>query len=1049
MRAPFLDPRTAIIPLAYGLQSRMDARAIAAPGMTRCQNAEFDQEGGVQTRRPYAQLSTTILGGGNVADLRKLAVDGDELLLFTKTSLYSRSVRDAAWVLRSEYLAPYITERTVFTRADDQVFAERAELLGVAVYVWQEVGATTQCYIAAEDVETGAQLLAPTVLGAAGTTPVRPRILAQTTRFLVTYQSTAGTVQHAYQVDPANLATSLAAGKAAPAVIALLVSGPGDAVVATTGVAYVLVQQIAGAGFSLSRITDAFAITTVSVGRLCQGGLAVAVSPGVAQVFVIRHNTTAGQIRVDRLNPTTLADVALDINAGAPLNTTVNQLTAAFRTVADGGQFRCYIFWSCGETTGGGTSGASTFVCESNFVDTAGTAGTKVIISRRMGVASRAFDYIGRVHVWLTFGNESEASGMSLPLTLRAALQNGYYLVSDQSTDHAATPIAKAVSDRAGGFNGIQGHAGTVQALSATSYSWTGIARRIIQLGENQTGYSGRGPRVVQLAFDSDEARRTAKLGRTLYVSGGQILQHDGVNLVEVGFHMSPWAFSTVTIAGNLPAGTYNHKWSLSWPNARQEKERSTTVAASSSLIAVNQRFQFAGPPPLTMTRRKGAVPAPATEAWRTVINPVTGSAFFLVTSVVPSSLANPNRYLPNDPTAILEPTFEDNMLDATLQKQEAYPENIIPGASAGPLPRLPPAPAGLVIATQDRIVLGRVAEDPNRIDYSLLRGVDEIAAFNGNLQFYLPPDGGPITALLFYAENLAVFKETALYALPGDGFDNLGDGQNYGPARLISADLGAVSQETVALTPVGPIFKSGKGWYLLHGWSPIYIGGPVAEFDGDTVTGVTVVESQHQVRIVSRERILVWDYEANRQNARSAHEAQAGAWSEWTIEHGLSSVMWRGEHVVIADNVEGGDAAVLTQTDFGDPAVLETYALDIELGWIMTADLLGHQRIWWLMPYGEYRSAHDLRIRLKRNGDETVFDDRVWTVSPTVVGGPLLVRHGPKIQENHSLKVRITAQAVGAGTPPTGEALKLTALGVEYGVEQGLFRGLPVAQRQ
>lgn len=1032
-----LDIQTAHLPLAYGLQSKEDPRALRLPALARCQNAQFDEEGGIQTRKPFATMSTSILGGGDVSDLRKVVADGDELLLFTSTGLYSRSERDDAWVLRSDYAAPHLTERTVFTRANDQIFCERAELLGVAAYVWQEVGSSTQCFIAAEDVETGAVLLGPTAIEAPGDTDaVRPRIVAQTTKFLVTYNATGATTQRAYQVAPADFAASLVAGKAAAVTLSILVNGPNDVAVSAGGVAYVLYQGLGGAGFGLSRITDAFAVTTVSPGRLCQGGVAVAVSPGTAQVFVVRHNTTAGQIRVDRLNPTTLADVAIDINAGAPLNATVNQLTAAFRTVADSGQFRCYIFWSCGETTGGGTSGASTFVCEQNYVDTAGTAGTKVIIARRMGVASRPFDYLGRVHVWLTFGNESEASGMSLPLTLRAALQNAYFLVSDQSADHTATPIAKAVADRAGGFNGIAGHAGTVQDLGDGEYAWTGISRRIIQLGDNQTGYSGRGPRVVRVTFDSDKARRTAKLGRTLYVSGGQILQHDGVNLVEVGFHIAPWAFSTVTVAGNLPAGTYNHKWSMSWPNARQEIERSSTVCASSSAIAVNQRFEFAGPPPYNMTRKKGSVPAPAVEAWRTVINPGTSAPFFLVTSVVPSSLTNPNRYLPNDPTAVLEPTFQDNMLDAVLQRQEAFPEN---GAV---LANLPPAVASIVVATPDRLILAGLADDPNRIAYSKLRGVDEVAAFNGDLIFDMPPDGGDVTALAFHAETMVVFKETSLYAVPNDGFDNLGQGQNYGPARLISSDLGAVSQEAVALTPKGLLFKSAKGWYLMAGWTPVYIGGPVAAFDGDTVNAITVVESQHQVRIVSTERILVWDYEVNRE--------QGGAWSEWTLAGGRSSVMWKGQHVVIAEPTEGGDPAVMVQTDFGDPDVDELYALDIETAWVKLADLQGYQRIWKLLVLGEYRSAHRLRVRLKRDYNESVeFDDKLWTPSPTTVGGPLQVRHSPSIEQCQAMKIRLTAQDASTEDPPTGEALKLTGISFQYGVPPGLFRRLPAAQTQ
>lgn len=1036
----FLETRTATLPLSAGVQTGHDSRALPAPGLALCQNVEFDEDGGLQTRRPFGTYPLDIVGGGTISDsdLRKVTADGDELLLWTRDSLYSWSEGASAWTLRQAYEAPAVTERTVFTRSDDQVFCERAELSGVAVYVWAELGAATRCFVAAEDVETGSVLMGPTQIGNGGQLPTRPHVVAQTTRFLVTFFEDSANTIEMFQIDPAAVASSTASGIAATTTVGTLADGPHDVVVAANGDAYVAHTQLAGAGYLIARVTSAFALTTRSIGRAASR-VAVAVAPGTTEINIIRHDAAGATIRSDRLHPTTLADTTVNVSLGAPLNTTVNQIACAYRDVTTGGAFRCYAFWSCGETAGGGTS-ASTFVCESNYVDTAGAVGTKIILARRLGVASRAFAYDGRVHIWLSFAGESEASGMGRPLTLRAALQNAYYLFRDNATDHNASQIAKAVTDRAGGFNGFSGHCGTVQALSSTTFVWAGIARRIIQLGENQTSYSGRGPRIVTLELDSDEARRTAKLGRTLYVAGGQILQYDGVGLVEVGFHILPWAFQTVTIAGALPAGTYNHKMSTRWSNARQERDQSSTICAAATLIAASQRIQFAGPPPLSVTMKKNERAAPELPIWRTKVNPVPDAPFQLVTSVNPASLTNPNRYMPNDPTLAIFPTFEDNMLDAALELQESYPEN------AGVLPRLTPTPAGIIIATQDRLILGRVAEDPLRVDYSLLRGVDEVAAFNGRLQFYLPPDGGPITALMFHAETLFAWKESAIFAIAGDGFDNVGQGNNYGPSRLISSDLGAISQECVALTPAGPLFKSRKGWYLLRGWTPVYVGRPVAAFDSDVVTAITVVESQHQVRILSAQRMLVWDYETE-----SGVRDEVGSWSDWTIEGGRSSVMWKGEHIIIAESTPGSDMAVMKQTDFGDPDVAETFAMDIETAWIRLSDLLlGQQTIWHLMPLGEHRSAHRLRVRLKRNyNDSTYFDDVLWTSSPASVGGPLMVRHGPSILQNTALKIRLTTQDAVTSDPPAGEALKLTGIGFEYGVETGLFRDLPAAQKQ
>ena len=1028
-----LDPQTAHLPLAYGLHTKADPRALRLPALAGCQNVQFDEEGGLQTRKPFAAMPLSIVGGGEVSDLRKIVANGNELVLFTKDTIYSWSERDSGWVSRQAYVAPKVAERSVFSRADDQVYAERAELDGVEVVVWVEKGAAETMYIAATDVETGAVLLSPTTAGGAGHAAIRPHVVAQATQFLVTYFDDNGNTIEAYQLDPADLSNSLAAGMAATTTIGINADGIHDVAVAANGDAYIAMTQLAGAGYLIARLTDAAVLTTRSIGRAA-ARIGVAVAPGTTEIVVIRHNVAGALIQGDRLNPTTLADVGINVSLGAPLDTTVNQIACAYRSVADSGQFRCYAYWSCGETTNGLLG--PNFVTELNYIDTAGATGSKFIVSRHMGVASRAFDYLGRVFVWLAFGGESQASGMGLPLTLRAALQSSYFLYRDTGSSHTAAPIAKAIADRGGGFQFYSGHVANVQALSETEFAWAGVERRIIQLGENQTGYSARGPRVVMLELDSDEARRTARLGRTLYVSGGQVMQYDGVGLVEVGFHVAPYAFQTTTLAGALPAGTYNSKWSLSWTNDAHERERSTTVAAAATAIAASNKISYDGPPNLFATGKKNLRHAPAHENWRTAMNPPTGAPFHLTTSVNPATLAGDNRYVPNDPTAAKIATYNDNVTDAVLLTKEAYPEN------AGVLANLPPAVASIIVPTPDRLILGGLADDPNRLAYSKLRGVDEVAAFNGDLIFDMPPDGGPVTAIAFHAETMVVFKETAIYAVPNDGFDNLGQGQNYGPARLISSDLGAVSQEAVALTPQGLLFKSRKGWYVMAGWQPQYVGSPVAGFDDDDIVAITVVESQHQVRILSAQRMLVWDYEVNRE--------QGGAWSDWTIEGGRSSVMWQGQHLIIAEGSPGADEAVLRQTDFGDPDVLEAYSMDVETAWVKLADLQGYQRIWKLMVLGEYRSAHRLRIRLKRDYDDsTFFDNTLWTVSPTTVGGPLQVRHSPSIQQCQAMKVRITAENADFSGAPPGEALKLTGVSFQYGVPRGLFRRLPAAQMQ
>lgn len=212
------------------------------------------------------------------------------------------------------------------------------------------------------------------------------------------------------------------------------------------------------------------------------------------------------------------------------------------------------------------------------------------------------------------------------------------------------------------------------------------------------------------------------------------------------------------------------------------------------------------------------------------------------------------------------------------------------------------------------------------------------------------------------------------------------------------------------------------------------YIGAPVSDYDGDTVIGVHVLESQHQIRCLTSSRMLVFDY-------------LVGQWAEWAIASGLSAAMWGGTYHYTDGTSIWGEASDYTGVNYG---------LDIETGWLKLADLQGFGRVRWLMILGEYRGTHTLRIRIARDYSLTYFDDKPWTVSPTDIGQPLQVRHGPSIQQCQAIKVRITAVTVTGSEEggylyanPTTEALKLTGLGLELGFRRGLFRNLPAAQKQ
>jgi hypothetical protein len=103
----------------------------------------------------------------------------------------------------------------------------------------------------------------------------------------------------------------------------------------------------------------------------------------------------------------------------------------------------------------------------------------------------------------------------------------------------------------------------------------------------------------------------------------------------------------------------------------------------------------------------------------------------------------------------------------------------------------------------------------------------------------------------------------------------------------------------------------------------------------------------------------------------------------------------------------------------------------------------------------GEVRSACRLRVRIAYNhagtdaGGPTWVDDKYFTVTPTTAGAPLRFRHGPRFHKATAIKIRLTAYALHTDTPPTGEALRLTGVTLSLAPKNGIWPGLPAAQKQ
>ncbi len=992
-----LQFQTINLPFAAGLGQGIDPRALEAPMLSIATDVQFDEQGGLQTRKPLAAIT------GTLTDARRIVEYGRELVAFTKDAIYTRFADQSTWIQRATYLAAKVSEQSKHITTGEQLNCDTARLSGMVAHTWTE-GTSSGVYLALTDETTGAVTLAPfAVIGS------KPKLVALSTKILLFWRNAGGDLV-VYAIDPAGDPSTIPAALGSPTTV-LAAASFGDVYDATrlptTDTAVVVCRRDTTTSYTIGTVTSALVVTVATVARSCDSAIAVASTPSGTQVQVVR--TTAIGVIGDFITIAGFADVTINQALGTVTNL-VQQVTAAYRSTTTGGFYRCYVFW---------TSDGTTPIKEVrvNYVDTAGTIGTDVQIASMTSVASRAFDYDGHVYVNVLFSE--------------SPLQNTYFLYRSPATTGAAPlRIGKAAASRAAARPASMLPLPSVQLTSGTTgFTWCAGERRAIAIDSaSNAGYSDHSPRDVTIEFDSNEARRTAILGNTLYFTGAEVMQFDGRQATEVGFPIFPYGLGGSETAGGSIAtnGTYSYKMSYRFDNAKGDRERSTTVTIANIPIAsAPGGVTFTSSPPLTVTHKTSLITATvAAEYWRTLVDPIVDAPFYLVSGLDPSVTANPNGFVHNAPTGSVLVTFNDEMADTTASSREAHPEN------GSVLESIAPPPATIIAATADRLFLAGIAGDPDRVWYSKLRGDGEVASFHDALTINIPRQGGPITALAFVNETLVVFRETAIYACTGDGFDNTSGGQNYGPARALSVDVGAVNHESVALFDKGLIFKSSKGWYILNkGWACDYIGSAVCDYDSEAVLAVHVVKAQHQIRCLTGSRMLVLDTLVNQ-------------WAEWTIASGLHAAMWNGTYHCLKSTSVLAEQSTYSGIDYG---------MDVETAWIKLSDLQGAGSVRWLTILGEYRGVHGLQVRLSRDylqdgaGAWTYYQNETWTVSPTTIGGPEQVRVGPSIPRCQAIKVRITAKSL-SGT--WSEAVKLTGLALRVGVSESNNLRLPVAQK-
>lgn len=256
--------------------------------------------------------------------------------------------------------------------------------------------------------------------------------------------------------------------------------------------------------------------------------------------------------------------------------------------------------------------------------------------------------------------------------------------------------------------------------------------------------------------------------------------------------------------------------------------------------------------------------------------------------------------------------------------------------------------PAASFAAPYRRRLLLAGLEDPDAIAYS--KQIDEAtpAAFVDAFVLRCAPTGGAIVGLATIDDKCLVLKRSALFVFAGAGPLDTSDQNDFGEPALLTADLGCSSARSIVQTPLGVMFQSPKGIYLVDRSLGVkYIGADVEAYNGLTVTGAALVPNTTQVRFVTSTVCLVYDY-------------LVGQWSTFTNHESNGCAVWKDRFVFVK---RSGYVHVENQTATRDGSTF--IPLYLELGWLQMGGLNGYQRVRNLILAGNYKGSHYLRIRV------------------------------------------------------------------------------------
>lgn len=466
----------------------------------------------------------------------------------------------------------------------------------------------------------------------------------------------------------------------------------------------------------------------------------------------------------------------------------------------------------------------------------------------------------------------------------------------------------------------------------------------------------------------------------TLWLSTGQIITGTGI----------PTSTAITRIAGNVAA------------------DSSTVVTVSEALTAQSGTFAVdayyngrLNLPTLCLTE-KGRVTQPVQIAvWRTVNN---GTQYYKC------------GYAAND-TTVDTVTFYDYTGDDDLVGNTALYTN------GGEVENIAPPASDFITSYKNRAIV-LPSEDLFSWWYSKQVVTGTPVEFSDLFSQSIDQRGGPLTGGSPLDDKLIFFKQKDIFYVVGDGPAPSGANNDFSYPQQITTPCGCTEPKSIVTVPIGIIFKSAKGFYLLdRGLNVAYIGAEVEDFNSFTVTSAQLTATGTQVRFtLSGGLCLVYDY-------------YVGQWSVFDNITAVDSVIYGNTYAYLTT---GGLVALETPGVYSDLGAV--IVPSFRTGWISFDKIQNFQRIWSTLLVGTYFSPHTLVMTAAQDFDSTATQTTTVTLTSSIT--PYQIKF-PMIRQKCE-----AAQLTFTLTPASvaGQGAAFSALTFETGIKKGSYK-VPAAK--